>query len=100
MRQNMKNIVLDDNINYVYVNLPKFKIENIVDHYNVVIPRLEKQLQAEHYYWHRKSTTLPASLKEFQEWKSREKDSISFMVKEFEMRKSAETYARINFSNA
>lgn len=87
--EKVKEIVLDLDANYVYVNTPKFNLENIVDDYKTVIPQMEKNsmwISDGDIQKHRNSLRL---------WKNREKDTVSYMVKEFEMRKAADIHSRI-----
>lgn len=87
--EKIKEIILDLDANYVYVNTPKFKLENIVDDYKTVIPQMEKNsmwISDSDIQKHRNSLRL---------WKNREKDTVSYMVKEFEMRKAADIHSRI-----
>lgn len=88
--QAVEDIVLDIDANYIYTITPKYDISKIVDDYSVVIPQMKNAIRAGAM-----KQTYQAS---FKEWKAREKDTISYMVKEFEMRKAADTHARINIS--
>lgn len=99
-----KDIILSSGIDYVYLKLPEFNMEHIVDDFKVVLPRMTKTMQASvNSYYNAYATGDQAKkgselsdklIKELTEWRKTEKESISFMVKEFEMRKSADTYAR------
>ena len=90
----IKSIVLDDNINYVYLHTPEFNYKNIVDDYTVVIPEMEND-QKTNIQFGFDTTKIKSELISF---KKSEQDSISFMVKEFEMRKAADTYSRVSVS--
>ena len=76
----------------VYANIPKIKSENMIVDYKKVIEDLTG-----HY---NKISTLPDNLwiensaKEIKSYKNDSKKSVSYMVKEFEMKKSADQYAR------
>jgi len=84
----------------VYANIPKIKSENMIVDYKKVIEDLTG-----HY---NKISTLPDppagalpdnlwienSAKEIKSYKNDSKKSVSYMVKEFEMKKSADQYAR------
>lgn len=87
-----KEIILDIDAHYVYVNTPRFNLDNIVDDYQKVIPQMEQSLLIMNKEDRRRY------LQNFRTWKNQEKDTISFMVKEFEMRKAADTYSRINIA--
>ena len=73
-------------VNYIYMDVPKFNLNHIVDDYTVVLPEMEKQF---------KEHPLSVENDRRKVWQRQENDTISFMVKEFEMRKSADAYARI-----
>ena len=81
-KESFKSIVVQSNVEYVNLTLPKCDLSKIVDDYKVVIKEMKKDYPED--YMDTK----------FLEWRRKEMDTISFMVKEFEMRKSADTYAR------
>lgn len=90
----IKSIILDDEYRYVYLNTPEFIHANIVDDYTVVIPQMAdayKQLISYGHDWRSINNDLI-------KFKKTEQDTISFMIKEFEMRKAADTYARVSVS--
>lgn len=94
--KNLDTIVQNDDRNYVYLTIPKYNVKNIVDDFSVVIPEMEKSL--ERYYGVRSntiSTAFDANRKAFLDFKQKENDTVSFMVKEFEMKKRADAYSRI-----
>eukprot|EP00697_Spironema_sp_BW2_P003345 gnl/Spiro4/14474_TR7805_c0_g1_i1.p1 gnl/Spiro4/14474_TR7805_c0_g1~~gnl/Spiro4/14474_TR7805_c0_g1_i1.p1 ORF type:complete len:799 (-),score=171.53 gnl/Spiro4/14474_TR7805_c0_g1_i1:518-2914(-) len=84
-----EEIVLNVDANYVYLSTPKFHMNRIVDDFSVVIPAMEKSRR---YFDNETKVRLA---EELTKWKKSEADSISFMVKEFEMRKAADTHSRI-----
>lgn len=86
--KNIKDMAVatTDGGKYVYLNVPSFDIRNIVDDYSIVIPQMEQTKPAKNY-----AEKYSADLAK---WKNREKPVISYMIKEFEMRKAADTYAR------
>lgn len=94
------SIVANDDTNYVYVTLPQPNYQNIVDDFKVVIPEMEKNLtQSLTYYGNDgRSFTRERINKNVAEFRKSENDAISFMVKEFEMRKSADTYSRVSIA--
>lgn len=91
---NAKSIVKSENVNYIYIDLPtKVNYNLIVDDYPVIHKQIKKVFSvAENGNY--TAEKLASQLKTFNEWKAAERDTISFMVKEFEMKKSAETHAR------
>lgn len=90
VREKMKSIVVDTNTNYYYINLPTVNYQNVVDDYKIVVPEMMASMS---FMTGEYKTRLRTQLTE---WKNKEKDTISFMVKEFEMRKSADQYSRIS----
>jgi hypothetical protein len=90
------SIVAGADVNYIYLGLPKFNIGKIVDDFQKVIPEMEKSLHDRTTsYRYRNPEELMADLTE---WRNKEKDTINYMVKEFEMRKSADTYSRTSIA--
>lgn len=101
--KNSKDIILSADTNYIYLTLPEFDLKQIVVDYKVAMPRMTQSIkdslqQYRTYNYSSNGATgqqlYDKILKELNEWRKNEKESISFMVKEFEMRKSADTYAR------
>lgn len=80
-----KTIVENSTMEYIRVDLPTYNLDKIVDDYKKVLVDLRKN-------------GMIIDTTKYQEWRNREKDTISFMVKEFEMRKAADTYARQRIS--
>ena len=92
-QEKQDNIVVNENIDYIYLNLPKFNIKNIVDDYKTVINNMHTSILNRYGQdWFNVSVT------DFNDFKKQENNTISFMVKEFEMRKQADTYARISIA--
>lgn len=98
--KNAERIVQNDGTSYIYCNLPEIDLSQAVNDYKVVLKQMAQSLEnyfhggngkhiAKEYELARKSMTA---------WKMKEKDAISFMVKEFETRKSAELYSRISIA--
>ena len=89
--KNTKDIVMNDNVDYIYLKLPKFNNDVIIEDFKDVLPRMEGALNSskkgneKDYNNHIENLT---------NWKRQEKDTITYMVKEFEMRKSADAYSR------
>lgn len=105
-RRNMSMLIQSDKVEFVRLKFPEFYYDKIVEDFSVVVPRFESQVKEgyERYgYFNNYSPTggpdgVKRSLEKFQEWKLKERETISFMVKEFEMRKAATTYSRISIS--
>ena len=84
-------------IQYKYVTLPTFNYDLIVDDYKKVYAEMHdpknefKNVYLNSYFSDRKKLCLES----FNEFMNAEKNSISYMVKEFEQKKAADTYSRI-----
>ena len=86
----MNNIVANENVSYIYLNTPEFNHTNIVNDYKVVIADIYPQYLDQSKF----DTQYSSRMNDFTSFKKKEMDTISFMVKEFEMKKSADAYAR------
>lgn len=95
-RDNASTIVASDDTEYFYIDIPTMHHDKIVDDYTVVIPQLVAEIGRNTGYFNDHSRAVAAN--QLNEWKSKEKDAISFMVKEFEMKKAADAYARTSIS--
>lgn len=92
-QEKQDNIVVNENVDYIYLNIPKVITKNIVDDYKVVIDQMYKSIINRYSLeW------FNTNVKSFNDFKRQENNTISFMVKEFEMRKQADTYARISIA--
>ena len=92
-----EELVRDANTDYIYLSLPQIDYSQCIDNYKVVLADWRKELTNGHW----RSIDAPRFAeyrREFMEWRSKEKDTISFLVKEFEQRKSAEIYSRISIA--
>jgi len=77
---------------YTYVRINDFDLEKIVIPYKTVVSELE-----EHYTrndTHKTDMFILSTLEEINEKKKSAKKTVAYMVKEFEMKKSADAYAR------
>lgn len=87
--QAASKIVSSENVQFNEARMPSFNIKAVVDDFTVVIPQILAGTEAYHPQQWQNSVT------KYLEWRQRETDTISYMVKEFEMRKAADAYARI-----
>lgn len=69
--------------------LPEVVTKYVVDKFDVVIPQILAGTRDV------RPDTWTKHMENFNEWKKKENDTISFMIKEFEMRKAADAYSRI-----
>ena len=91
-RQN--ELIMDSDEEYIYVKIPRpINYDKVVNDYKVV---LADQRSCLDNYWNQEWLSVVRA--DLQKFKSAEKNSISFMVKEFEMRKSADEYSRTSIA--
>jgi hypothetical protein len=79
-KKNENKLFIEDERSYVYVNVPKIDINRIMDHKQVY-----KQYAAENY---------PFDVKEFVAFRRESNKVVSYLVKEFELRKNADQLKR------
>ena len=91
--QEKQELLADNDSEYVYLTIPKPNIANIVDDYKVFLAENENYNNQMFDF-----SYLSTVAKSFQTFKQDENNSISFMVKEFEMKKSADMYAKISIA--
>ena len=98
--QKIQEIVKDENQNYVYLSLPDINYDKAIHDYKQVLNdwRTKEIGQTTRYGTTFSQEMFNGFRKELIEWKVKEKDTISFLVKEFEQRKAAEMYSRINIA--
>jgi len=90
-QEKQNDLVIDSEYDYIYAKLPKIAdYDRTVHDYKVVLDDQRRELACRKFdpEW------LLAVRRELNEFKSSENSAISFMVKEFEMRKSADEYSR------
>lgn len=86
-------LVNNDKVEYHYVDIPTFNHSHIVDDYKKVMADWKKEYESNNkYYNYDKVRSVCSS--ELKAFLVSEKAAISFMVKEFEQRKAADTYTR------
>jgi len=91
-QKSQSDLVMDSNDEYVYVKIPRpTNYNKMVVDYKIVLA--EQRVEAAN-----RGDWAIAVRTELQKFKSAEKNTISYMVKEFEMRKSADEYARTSVS--
>ena len=108
--QSLDSLISVSNIPFNYVTIPDFKLEHMIDDYKVVVAEKTRDYEkskkkilsaAARYdeYQRRRILSiyenLSSSLKQFM---AKEKSVVSYMVKEFEMKKAAQAYARESVS--
>jgi|LakMenEpi06Jul12_1017403.scaffolds.fasta_scaffold00037_13 hypothetical protein len=93
--EKVQELVKDDNTDYVYVTLPDVNWDKAIHDYKRVLSDWRRLVGAG-YYGHFSKKTFEEGRAAFNQWRQKEKDSISFLVKEFEQRKAAEMYSRIS----
>ena len=95
-----EQIVKNDSTNFVYLTMPTVNWDKALHDYKKVIGDWRLELAGLHtnksYCSGLQSSAFSHARGEMMKWKMKEKEAISFMVKEFEQRKAAELYARLN----
>lgn len=90
-----KYIVLNSNVRYVYLDTPELNHDMIIDDYPVVIDEMLKEFNYIENQIDSKNQ-IETLFTEFLRYRQNEQQTISYMVKEFDMRKAADMYARIS----
>jgi hypothetical protein len=83
----LKSLADNNAIEKLYARIPKLKSEEYIVDYKNILSELEDYYPA-HQPW------VNYSLNEVKEFKNDSKKTVAYMVKEFEMKKSADQYAR------
>ena len=90
--ENQSTILSNSDVNYIYIDLPTPNYENIIDDY--------KKVLAQHAIeFSKKELSFQINIADMiKKIKSDENPAVSYMAKEFEMRKSADIYSRISIA--
>lgn len=94
--EKQSELVSNDATEYVYVTVPTPNMKNIADDYKVFIND-NKAYVKKMTSWHG-SGWYDKAMTEFTKFRKEEASAISFMVKEFEMKKSADIFSRISIA--
>lgn len=78
----------DSSLEIINLVLPRPFLKTIVDDYKVVLTQINLENS------HRDEFTK--AVRDFNKWRTSETETLSFMIKEFEMRKAADAYSRIS----
>lgn len=89
-QEKSQELVQNTDYDYVYINLPKINLASAIDDFKDIYKEVDQAFQSNKYL----SDEWAEAAREFVQWRNEEKQSISFMVKEFEQRKAAELYSR------
>jgi hypothetical protein len=94
-QKNQEDLVVDSNTEYHYIRIPRpTNIAKMVIDYKQVLKEQRTYVNGHGKDW------LDTVRRDLMAFKSQENNSISFMVKEFEMRKSADEYSRTSISKS
>ena len=96
-QQKMNELLANDKTKYNYVTVPKVNIKNILSDYKEFLAQNKKA------YFSEKGFDDPASWittvrNDMVKYRNEDNATISFMVKEFEMKKSADIFSRISIA--
>jgi hypothetical protein len=87
LEKSLKDLVNLDSVDNVYVEIPKLDIDNLI------ISNSELHNVCEEYWGNNVEAFITAD-KEFREFKNSTQKEVNYLVKEFECRKAADSYAR------
>ena len=95
-KRSTEKMLSEEKTNYIYSSIPKTNMKNAIVDYKTVLDEFHttysRQAQTDnHLYWNE-------VLKEFENTKKDSKKTVAYMVKEFEMKKAADLYARASSS--
>ena len=95
-KRSTEKMLSEEKTNYIYSSIPKTNMKNAIVDYKIVLDEFytsySRQAKLDgHLYWNE-------TLKEFENTKKDSKKTVAYMVKEFEMKKAADLYARASSS--
>ena len=88
----LESLVDDDAKEWVYLNLPKVKLSDYL------VPWKEIHSHLDEHFTEKASDGLFFTYKKCEEYKKSAQKSVNYLVKQFEMKKSASQYARASMS--
>lgn len=91
-----EEIVKSENSVFVYVTQPLVNWDKAVHDYKTVLADWRGCIGQTHGWYHFSKEEYDHARTQLTKWKMKERETISFLVKEFEQRKAAELYAKIN----
>jgi hypothetical protein len=86
---NQHTLVDDDAKEWIYLDLPKIKLDNVIVPWKVVQNDL-----GQYFAEHEGIRSLDMTYGKYEEYKKSAQKSVNYLVKQFEMKKSAAEYAR------
>jgi hypothetical protein len=97
-KDNLEDMVDDDAKEWVYLNLPKVKLSDVVEPWEKIQEDLEYFFYGQAFQDERQqekhNESLQYCLNKYEDYKSSAQKSVTYLVKQFEMKKSADQYAR------
>ena len=87
-----QNLVASTDTDFRYLNIPAPNMSMIVHDYKKVLSDIRNDLSRFDRDWH------SVRAREMTKWKSEENSTISYLVKEFETRKAADTYSKVQIA--
>lgn len=92
-QKSQEDLIVNSNFEYVYVKIPRpVNYDRVVIDFKQVLKEQKVEIAKQSPSW------LQSVRAELQKFRTAENATISFMVKEFEMRKSADEYSRTSIS--
>ena len=94
--ENMGGILSKDKTEYIYIDSPNMNHKEIVEDWKTFVPIMESCFPkgGTSYY----GGNLNEHISKLNKWKKDENQTLGFMIKEFEMRKAADEYARTSIA--
>jgi hypothetical protein len=93
-----QDIVKNENSVFVYLDMPLVNYDKAIHDYKKVLSDWRADIGNSQRWRSISADSVAEARKEMTQWKMKEKETISFLVKEFEQRKAAELYAKINIA--
>jgi hypothetical protein len=93
-RQREQELYSKENKENTYCDIPKIDFEEIIIDYKILIGKIKKENEEYEYY----KNGLPHILANYNKFKSESNKVVSYLVKEFEMRKNAGQQSRARIS--
>lgn len=82
----------------LYVGVPELNMDNVVVDFDTIKKYLDQHYQSEAEYTYDRSSRIKEEIQRYIQFKNSAAKEVNYLVKEFEMKKSADAYARATTS--
>jgi len=82
----------------LYVGVPELNMDNVVVDFDTIKKYLDQHYQSEAEYTYDRSSRIKGEIQRYIQFKNSAAKEVNYLVKEFEMKKSANAYARATTS--